>query len=249
MVPAAVMLNTYDGVEGIVASPPCPPFSATGTGDGVKDIASLIAAIGYLARGIDTRREIRDGCADPRSLLSVEPLRWVLTLRPQWTAWEQVPGGLPIWQAAAQVLADCGYSVWVGMLDAYDYGVPQNRKRAILMAHRSRMVSMPTPTTHRVMRQVVEGPHPDAVLRMGRSRGTARTLDEPAPTIMFGKSPNDVGWYMDGIQLQSLSLREALALQTFPADYPVAGKKVSSYRQVGDAVPRLLGDEILRGMS
>ena len=37
-----------------------------------------------------------DGWADHRSLLALEPLRYVLTALPLWTAWEQVPGVLPL---------------------------------------------------------------------------------------------------------------------------------------------------------
>lgn len=245
-VPQAVITSTFGGVEGVVASPPCPPFSAVGTGGGVKDIDTLVAVIDAFGRGLDSRRYTREICNDPRSILSVEPLRWTLLLRPQWTAWEQVIGALTIYQAAGRVLADHDYSVWVGILDANDYGVPQNRRRAILIASRTELAACPPPTERRVMSDVLTPPCAGAVLRMGRSRGTSRGCDQPAPTMMFGKSPNDVAWYSPaGEQLQSLSLPDALVLQTFPADYPVAGGKVSRYHQVGDAIPRALADAIL----
>lgn len=250
LVPEDVMRSTFPDTDGIVASPPCPPFTGAGPAEGRKDIDLLTATIACLGVNMDVRREYRGRCADPRSILSVEPLRWVLALRPQWTAWEQVIGALPVYQAAGQVLADEGYCVWVGVLDAHDYGVPQNRRRAILMAHRSRLVGQPARLPRRVMGDVIDGPRPDAVLRMGRSRGTERTLDQPSPTIMFGKSPNDVGWYdAEGGFIASLSLPDALRLQTFPADYPLHGGKVSRYRQVGDAMPRALADAILGAMS
>lgn len=68
------------------------------------------------------------------SLLSVEPLRWVLTLRPELVALEQVPDVLPLWSVMAQILGTFGYSTWAGVLEAERYGVPQTRERAILMA-------------------------------------------------------------------------------------------------------------------
>lgn len=61
-------------VTGLLASPPCVDFSAAGR---------------------------RAGRAGETGWLVDEPLRWVLELRPEWTAWEQVPEALPVWEAAA----------------------------------------------------------------------------------------------------------------------------------------------------
>lgn len=251
-VPMSVIKSTFEGIVGMVASPPCPPFSTAGSRAGAEDMDNILAAVTTQGYGMDTRRAYGDQCVDARSMLSAEPLRWTMALRPEWTAWEQVVGALPIFTAAGRILADNEYSVWVGILDAHDYGVPQNRRRVILMAHRKRMVSMPPRVVPSlVMRQVVEGAHTDALLCMGRSRGTKRTLDEPAPTIMFGKSPNDVGWYTPHsfVQLAPLSLREALILQTFSPDYPLRGSKESKYRQVGDSIPRSLASAILSALT
>lgn len=43
-------------------------------------------------------------------------------------------------------MAELGWNVWSGIVDAADYGVPQNRVRAIFLAHRERKVSRPEPT-------------------------------------------------------------------------------------------------------
>lgn len=114
------------------------------------------------------------------------------------------------------------------------------------MAHRTRLVTKPPPRERKVMGDVLTGPQPDALLRMGRSRGTQRGLDQPAPTIMFGKSPSGVAWYRpDGSKIRALELEEALVLQGFPADYPVQGGKTSRFHQVGNAVPPPLADAII----
>lgn len=234
--------------EGIVASAPCPPFSAMGNGEGRKDLELVAELMDITAVGGDSRLEFRRQAKDVRSVLSVEPLRWVLHHRPDWTAWEQVPGALPLWEHAADVLVAAGYNVWVGVLDAVDYGAAQNRKRAILMAHLTKLVTPPERVTPRLtMRDVVGDRLPaDAVLAMGRSRGTRRALEQPAPTIMFGKSPSGVAWYDgQGELLRPIEIEEALLLQGFPADYPLQGGKVSRFRQVGDAVPRPLADAII----
>lgn len=52
-------------------------------------------------------------------------------------------------------------------------------------------------------------------------------------------------WIRDPIHgLRRLSPRECAALQTFPADWIFAGKRVDQYRQIGNAVPPLLAERI-----
>jgi site-specific DNA-cytosine methylase len=63
-----------------------------------------------------------------------QPARWVAALRPRWVALEQVPAVLPLWEAMARALEVHGYRCWTGVLSAERYGVPQTRKRAILLA-------------------------------------------------------------------------------------------------------------------
>jgi len=132
-------------VEGIIASPPCQGFSMAGKGKGREDSARLIAAVGDFAHG-DPRATLHATMTDDRSLLALEPLRWVLDLEPEWTAWEQVPAVLPLWEACAEVLRADGYDVWTGLVQAETLGVPQTRKRAILRARRG--VLEPLTLTH-----------------------------------------------------------------------------------------------------
>lgn len=106
-------------VTGLIASPPCQAFSLAGKGLG------------------------RD---DPRGALVDVPLRWALDLEPEWIAWEQVPPVLPIWNGHAAVLEAAGYYCWTGIVCAADYGVPQTRRRAVLLARRDRRPCPPAPT-------------------------------------------------------------------------------------------------------
>jgi DNA (cytosine-5)-methyltransferase 1 len=106
-------------VEGLTASPPCQGFSQAG------------------------KRLMLD---DPRSVLVWEPVRWVTATSPLWACFEQVPEVAPIWRVEAEKLRSVGYSTWTGVVDAADYGVPQNRLRAVLVASRVRRVSCPPPT-------------------------------------------------------------------------------------------------------
>lgn len=136
-------------VVGIWLSPPCPTFSTAGKGDGR-------AELGYIHSF--TERHMRAGWhdpwkwhawSDPRTPLVLEPLRWVEQLRPSWVALEQVPPALEVWESFAHVWQEQGYSVWCGVLNAADFGVPQTRKRAILMASTIVDVQPPEPTHSR----------------------------------------------------------------------------------------------------
>ncbi len=135
-------------VWGLVGSPPCQAYSNAGKGLGRADKPLVIACAHELAAGNDSRRAWREGCRDERSLLTVEPLRFALALRPRWVALEQVPAVLELWVLFAGLLSAHGYQVAVGVLSAECYGVPQTRKRAFLIASLDGPVSLPD-ATHR----------------------------------------------------------------------------------------------------
>ncbi len=78
--------------------------------------------------------------------LIVEPARYINDLNPEWVALEQVPAAMPVWETYAVCLRELGWSVWTGVLNSANYGVPQTRERAILIASRVRKVTAPPPT-------------------------------------------------------------------------------------------------------
>lgn len=133
-------------VTGQIGSPPCQTFSAAGLRAGNTDLPLCHQALDDLARGNDTRTALREACTDPRSLLVVEPLRYALDLRPEWIALEEVPAALPLFEHTARLLAHIGYSTWTGVLNAADFGLAQTRRRAFLMASRTRPALPPQPT-------------------------------------------------------------------------------------------------------
>ena len=62
--------------------------------------------------------------------LVLEPARWIMGMDSlRWVALEQVPQVLPLWDVYAECLRELGWSVWTGVLNAADYGVPQTRRR------------------------------------------------------------------------------------------------------------------------
>jgi DNA (cytosine-5)-methyltransferase 1 len=111
-----------DKVTGLIASPPCQDFSLAGKHAGI------------------------DG---DRGQLINQVVRWVEALHPQWVACEQVPPALPVWRDFATHFRTLGYSVWCGVLNAANYGVPQTRKRAFLIASRTHQIQPPEPTHSR----------------------------------------------------------------------------------------------------
>ncbi|MGC2375503.1 MAG: DNA cytosine methyltransferase [Solirubrobacteraceae bacterium] len=136
----------FSPVWGLIGSPPCQAYSSAGKGLGRADKPLVIACAQELAAGHDSRAERLKECRDPRSLLTVEPLRFALALRPRWVALEQVPAVLELWSLFAGLLSAHGYETAVGVLSAERYGVPQTRKRAFLIASLDGPVSLPGPT-------------------------------------------------------------------------------------------------------
>jgi DNA (cytosine-5)-methyltransferase 1 len=133
-------------VWGLIGSPPCQAYSTAGKGLGRADKPLVIACAHELAAGNDTRAARLQECRDPRSLLTVEPLRFALALKPRWVALEQVPAVLELWTLFAALLSAHGYQTAAGVLSAERYGVPQTRKRAFLVASLDGPVRLPDPT-------------------------------------------------------------------------------------------------------
>jgi DNA (cytosine-5)-methyltransferase 1 len=139
----------WGGVSGLVASPPCQGFSAAGAGIGRGDVQQLLNGIEDIVGGDsvqDIMAELHRTMVDKRSILMLEPLRWTQDLSPEWFAFEQVPLALPVWQQMSEVMIGLGYSTWFGTVNAEQYGVPQTRRRALLLGSRTRHVTGPAPT-------------------------------------------------------------------------------------------------------
>jgi DNA (cytosine-5)-methyltransferase 1 len=174
---------------GYIASPPCQTFSAAGNGAGRAHLDSLVAALHKVADGADPRdavASVADDELDVRSVLVLHPLTVVRDSRPVFVALEQVGAVQPVWDVYAQVLRSWGYSVDTGKVQAEQYGVPQTRRRAVLLAHLDREAVLPAPTH---TRYVKGGARQDGGLLPWVSMADALTwgmTDRPSMTVTGG---------------------------------------------------------------
>jgi DNA (cytosine-5)-methyltransferase 1 len=92
---------------------------------------------------------------------------------------------------------------------------------------------------------------PDGMKRARRSDHTKRygrlTQDGLSSTILTRCDPH-WGAYIHPTQERTLTVREAARLQTFPDRIKFSGSRVEQYRQVGNAVPPLLGKAIAKSV-
>lgn len=182
---AAINPRDYAGAEGLIASPPCQAWSLAGKRGGELDRANCHKLADRMAAGDDST-DWTDW-EDDRSPLVCQPVRWARELRPEWIALEEVPAVLGLWEHFARILRDWGYNVWTGTLLAADYGVPQTRTRAILMASRVRTVAPPEPThaEHPEGSDLFGGGHRELWVSMAEALGWGFDT-EPSCTVSSG---------------------------------------------------------------
>ncbi|WP_063055859.1 DNA cytosine methyltransferase [Nocardia salmonicida] len=253
----------------LAGGPPCQTFTVAGSGSGRKALDEVLSYVDRMGVGDDISEDLAK-LKDERTGLVLEPLRWALGAHKRKDPYkvivlEQVPAVLPIWKRMGNVLKGIGYQVATDVLRTEQFGVPQTRRRAILIARLSGEPELPS-ATHRPYRKGVgrtlgasdllpwetmgdalnRGYDFQVISNYGtggdpKLRGRRSSL-EPSATITGKVSRNQI---VDstGFPCPRFSPAEAGRLQTFPLDYPWSGGDIA--QQIGNAIPPVLALHVL----
>lgn len=198
----------------LIASPPCQTFSLAGSGAGRAALDAVLAAITSEAYNDVELLKAFGEEYDPRTALVLTPLAYAVRDLPEFITFEQVPPVLPVWEACAEILRSHGYSVVTGNVNAEQYGVPQTRKRAILVARRDgRQANLPTPTHSKYYNRTPEKLDPGVkkwvsmaealgwgmtdrpylTVTGGGDRDTSKHMGDPSPSLLGSKASRERG--------------------------------------------------------
>lgn len=123
----------------------------------------------------------RSAKEDPRNELLVEMARLVRSLRPEVVLMENVPGlarkGRAVFRRFRETLERTGYVTEWGYVQMADYGVPQMRRRLILVAGRGFAVPLPRPT-HARPGSESKRPHWRSLAKAIRNRAAPLRIDQ-----------------------------------------------------------------------
>lgn len=226
----------------VIGGPPCQPFSVGGHQNGLRDA--------------------RDGF--PSFISAIEQAQ------PDIWMFENVRGLMyrnkEYLDLIIAELEGLGYVVEFKILNAVNYGVPQNRERVIVVGHRGEF-HYPAVLPHRTtagqaLAELAAQVHADskfltdsmntyvAKYEKASSCITPRDLhlDRPARTVTCRNLAGATGdmhrvVLPDG-RRRRLTVREGARLQSFPDWFEFQGSETSNFNQVGNAVPPMLAYHI-----
>lgn len=156
-----------------------------------------------------------------------------------------------------------GYHVVPNLYFAADYGVPQARERVIIAGTRKDVLppfGHPKPVLNKKTWISVEKAIADLVdkkegfranhywskARKNNGQGNNRiNRERPGPT-MRAEHHGNIEWLWNGER--RLSAREAARIQSFPDDFIFYPSTSSAYKQIGNAVPPVLGWHIAKAI-
>jgi len=173
-------------------------------------------------------------------------------------------------------LEESGYSIQYKVVNAADYGVPQSRIRVIIVGIREDLwtkfnYEFPEPTHTKdgkvlprwasigdALSGIPNPDKPNALLNhiysnykvVNRDFTGHRITDpnKPSPTILArGNGGGGVCAIPHPNNMRRLTVRESACIQTFPLDFEFHGGLMSMYRQIGNAVPVMLGKALASG--
>ncbi len=220
----------------VIGGPPCQPFSVIGNQLGLKDS--------------------RDGF--PVFISMIE------RIKPEIWLFENVRGLLyqskGYFEEIIQAFKALGYIVEYQLINAINYGVPQNRERVIVVGHRGEF-RLPLKERFTAGDALVDmlylTPPESKFLTPNMDRYIARYekasycvrprdlhLTEPARTLtcrnLAGATSDMQRILLPDGRRRRLLLREAARLQSFPDNFEFCGGETSRFNQIGNAVPPML---------
>ncbi len=211
---------------------------------------------------------------DSRNALYKHYVRIVAAKKPKIFVGENVKGLLTmgsgqIIEAIIHEFSECGYNVFYKLVNAKDFGVPQDRERVIICGFRKDLnindFDLKVPKVELMtLKQALEGlpeatmdevcnaPYSSRYMSRNRKRDwnqVSYTIPAMAKQVtLYPGSPDMVKvdkdiWKFgtDGIT-RRLSWREAAVIQTFPREIEFCGNLTSKYKQIGNAVPVKLAE-------
>jgi len=239
-------------IDGIIGGPPCQSWSAAGAKKGIQD---------------------------PRGQLFYDFIRLIKEKQPKFFVAENVQGILSKRNEEAlknikELFINAGYNLSINLVDAWDYNVPQNRKRVFFIGYRKDLKK-----TFELPQKIKNKPILKDALKnlpnindeyadggfssMYMSRNRVRSWDEPSFTIQASarhcpihpQAPKmelvkkDLREFKKGKEhlYRRFSVREIARIQTFPDDFIFYYKKIEDgYKMIGNAVPVNLAYEIAK---
>lgn len=212
--------------------------------------------------------------SDDRNMLYQEFLRFLSEKSPKYFLVENVPGinrGLNFKENFEKMIrqfedvGDVGYDVKPNILNSADFGVPQTRKRVIILGTRKNVknkilhpdhthakegwVTIGDAISDLPLKPTSEIPNHVGTKHKVRINGyvgnRALSWGKPSPTIMGrGSKTGGPVIHPHPDKTRRLTPRECARLQSFPDDVIFSGSISSQYAQVGNAVPCLMAFRI-----
>lgn len=226
---------------------------------------------GFPCQGFSVANKFRSE-DDTRNELYLEFLRILKEKKPKWFIAENVSGimslgGGEVFKMIISDFESSGYRVKHRLENMADFGVPQTRKRVIVLGTREdlseeKTLSHPDQThsrygdcllpTWRTMgealeeltKQEITGDLQSNYARVLRDFVGHRptSVDKPSPTILArGNGKGGVNATPHPTENRRLSVLESAAMQSFPPNFTFEGSMTSRYRQIGNAVPPRYG--------
>lgn len=228
----------YPKADIVIGGPPCQPFSVGGNQKGIEDTRNGFPIF------IDAIRKVK-----PRVFL-FENVRGLLYSN-KW-----------YFDIVVEELRDLGYQINHELLNAVNYGVPQNRERLFLIGHNSKFTfpekEIKKTTVGDAIGDMMHiAPIESKFLTESQDKYISnyekaskcvnpRDLyaDRPARTLTCRNLSAATG-DMQRVKLpdgrrRRLLIKEAARIQSFPDSFVFTGNETSQYYQIGNAVPPLL---------